>query len=346
MIPLSAIALLGAAFTLSAWLSWRFTRPDSFFHVLDHPNERSLHSDPVPRSGGVAIVCVWLLGALLLQFRLGQVNPLASWIAASAVLLALVSFVEDRYGVARRYRLLAHLAAAAALPMAGLTAHQLQVGGWGLYLAPVLAVPLTLLLVVWMINLYNFMDGMDGFAGGMGAIGFAALGLTGWIKGVADFALLNALLAAACGGFLLWNFPKAKIFMGDAGSTTLGFLAAAMALWAARDGILPLWGSLLLFSPFIVDASVTLLRRAWRGERIWQAHRSHYYQRLVGLGWSHRKTVLRAYLLMAACAATALQSRNQPAHQVLWLLGMWAAVYAMIAYKVRLMERNAGESLS
>ena len=342
MIPLSAIVLLGAAFALSAWLNWRFTRPDSFFHVLDHPNERSLHSDPVPRTGGVAIVAVWLAAALMVA----QMNGPAPWIIATALLLALVSFVEDRYGVARRYRLLAHGLAAAALLPAGLVAQQLQIGGWALQLALLPAALLTLLAAIWMINLYSFMDGMDGFAGGMGVFGFGALGLIGGLQGATDFALLNALLAAVCGGFLLWNFPKARIFMGDAGSTTLGFLAAAMALWAARDGILPLWGSLLLFSPFIVDASVTLLRRAWRGERIWQAHRSHYYQRLVGLGWSHRKTVLRAYLLMLACAATALRSRNFPTEQVFWLLAMWAGVYGMIAYKVRLMERNAGVTAS
>jgi UDP-N-acetylmuramyl pentapeptide phosphotransferase/UDP-N-acetylglucosamine-1-phosphate transferase len=336
MIPLSAILLSGAAFALSAWLTWRFTRPGSFFHVLDHPNERSLHSNPVPRTGGVAIIAAWLAGTALVTDGTGPL-PL---IAVTALALALVSFAEDRYGVPRRYRLLAHLGAAAALPAGGLQVEFLQLGVWTLQAGALVAVGLTLFFIVWMVNLYNFMDGMDGFAGGMGAIGFAALAYSGWLADAQQFALANALLAAACGGFLLWNFPGARIFMGDAGSTTLGFLASAMALWAARDGILPLWASLLIFSPFIVDASVTLLRRLWRGERVWQAHRSHYYQRLVNLGWSHRKTVLRAYLLMAACAATALSSRGDSADQVLWLLGMWAVVYGVIAYKVRLMERR------
>ncbi len=342
MTALTAIALLGAVFALSAWLSWRFTRPDSFFHVLDHPNERSLHSNPVPRTGGVAIVASWLTGCFALFILTGGPAGQVIWIVLTTLFLAWVSFIEDRHGVARRYRLLAHLGAAAVLVLAGPMPERFQVGAWELPLQPLAAGTLALLYTAWMINLYNFMDGMDGFAAGMGAIGFGALGLVGWHDGATDFALANALLAVACGGFLLWNFPQAKIFMGDAGSTALGFLAAAMSLWAERDGILPLWASLLVFSPFIVDASVTLLRRAWLGERLWQAHRSHYYQRLVGLGWSHRKTVLRAYLLMLACVATALQSRHQPAGQVLWLLVMWAGVYGMIAYKVRLMERNAG----
>lgn len=337
-----AIAMISLSCALSAALTWRFIHPGSFFHVLDHPNERSLHEHPVPRSGGVAIVTAWLVTAFMAIQGAGEAVAPAPWIIAGVLGLALVSFAEDRYGVPRRYRLLAHLLAASLLLLAGLAPEQVRVGALGLAVAPLLALPLTLLFGVWMTNLFNFMDGMDGFAGGMGVVGFATLAAAGWLAPEPGFALVSSVAAAACAGFLPWNFPQASIFMGDAGSTALGFLAAALTLWAAREGILPLWASLLVFSPFIVDASVTLLRRLLGGERIWQAHRSHYYQRLVGLGWSHRKTVLRAYLLMSACAATALQNRHQPAGQVIWLLGMWSAVYVLIAYKVHLLERRAG----
>ncbi len=336
-----AAVLVGSAFALSAWLTHRFIDPSSRFHVLDHPNERSLHRDPVPRSGGVALLLALAATGAAGQILIGFPSRLG-WIAPAAFALGFVSYLEDSYGIKRRFRLLAHLGAAAMLLGAGLAPDELELAGavWDLYRP--LALALTLLYVVWMTNLYNFMDGMDGLAGGMAVFGFGALALAGWLGGAPLFALVSALTAAATGGFLLWNFPPARIFMGDAGSATLGFLAAALSLWAARERIMPLWGSLLLFSPFIVDASVTLLRRALQGEKVWQAHRNHFYQRLVQAGWSHRRTVLRAYLLMGACALSALQGVRMTPREQMWLLVMWGAIYALLAFKVRLVERGRG----
>ncbi len=336
-----ATALVGAAFALSAWLTRRFIDPRSLFHVLDHPNERSLHRDPVPRSGGVALLLALAAAGVAGQFLTGF-PPLLGWIAAGAFVLGLVSYLEDRYGIPRRYRLLAHLGAAVLLLGAGLAPQGLELAGRVWELSCTLAFVLTLLYVVWMTNLYNFMDGMDGFAGGMAVFGFGALAWAGWYGEALPFALVSALIAASAGGFLLWNFPPARIFMGDAGSATLGFLAAALSLWAAQERIMPLWGSLLLFSPFIVDASLTLLRRALKGEKVWQAHRSHYYQRLVQAGWGHRRTVLRAYLLMGACALSVLQGMRMTPWEQLWLLAMWAAIYVLLALKVHLVERHRG----
>jgi UDP-N-acetylmuramyl pentapeptide phosphotransferase/UDP-N-acetylglucosamine-1-phosphate transferase len=330
--------LILATFALSAWLTRRFTDPASLFHVLDHPNERSLHQRPVPRSGGVAILMALAAGGALIPLASGELPGTLVWIAGTALSLGVISFAEDRFGIQRRYRLLAHALAALSLPVAGLVPAELEVGRDFLYLAPALGLGLTLLFGVWMINLYNFMDGMDGFAGGMAVAGFGALSVAGFTAGEPAYGLANALVAAAATGFLLWNFPPARIFMGDSGSTVLGYLAAASVLWAERDGILPLWASLLIFSPFVVDASVTLVQRLLRGERVWLPHRRHYYQRLVRLGWGHRKTVLRAYLLMLLCAGTALQGARTAGSDPLWLLAMWGVVYGMIAWKVRLME--------
>jgi UDP-N-acetylmuramyl pentapeptide phosphotransferase/UDP-N-acetylglucosamine-1-phosphate transferase len=157
-----------------------------------------------------------------------------------------------------------------------------------------------------MINLYNFMDGMDGFSGGMATAGFSTLGLLGYLGGDNHFASICWLIAAASAGFLVWNFPPARIFMGDVGSSALGFLAAALSLWANRIGLFPLWLAILVFTPFIFDATLTLVRRTLNGERIWEAHRNHYYQRLVQAGWSHRRTVLWEYGLMLLCCSSAL----------------------------------------
>jgi UDP-N-acetylmuramyl pentapeptide phosphotransferase/UDP-N-acetylglucosamine-1-phosphate transferase len=225
---------------------------------------------------------------------------------------------------------------------AGLSLHTLALPGVHAALAPVPAAMLSVLLVVWMTNLYNFMDGMDGFAGGMGVIGFAACALLAWRAGDGALALHGALVSAACAGFLLINFPPSRIFMGDAGSSLLGFLAAAALLEADRRGVSALWLGLLVFSPFVVDATVTLCRRAINGERIWRAHRSHFYQRLVQLGWSHRRTTLSAYALMLACASSALAVQHAPWPWQGATLCAWAVIYAILMLVVTRMERTRG----
>ncbi len=326
--PEAAIALLIGVFALSAYITWRLSLPGAWFQVLDYPNERSLHERPTPRLGGLAMTMALGVGALLLSWWL-QYSTQALWIAAAALLISLVSLFEDRFGVKRRYRLLAHFIAAGLLLAADL--HIGGAGGW-------LGVLASLFLIVWMINLYNFMDGMDGFAAGMAVIGFSALAWAGFQAGHAEFALAAALVAAAAAGFLLWNFPPARIFMGDSGSAMLGLLAVAFCLWGDRLEVLPLWAGLLVFSPFVVDASITLGLRLLRGERIWEAHRSHYYQRLVQLGWGHRKTVLRAYVLMLACAFSGVQAAAMSPTDVRWLLAMWLVIYLLIAFKVRHLE--------
>jgi len=150
---------------------------------------------------------------------------------------------------------------------------------------------------------------MDGFAGGMAVIGFSTLAMLGWWVGDPVFAALNLVIAGAAAGFLVFNFPPARIFMGDTGSSTIGFLAAGMLLWAERRGVAPLWVSMLIFSPFVVDATVTLVRRFVRGEKVWKAHKSHYYQQLVQAGWGHRRTVLFEYLLMLFCAIAGMTAQ-------------------------------------
>ncbi len=212
--------------------------------------------------------------------------------------------------------------------------------GLALALPVWIAIPLTLLFVIWMINLYNFMDGMDGFAGGMAVIGFSTLAWLGWAD--SGFATFCMIVAAASAGFLVHNFPPAKIFLGDTGSTALGFLAAACSLWGAKDGLFPFWVAILVFSPFIVDATVTLLRRLLRREKVWEAHRTHYYQRLVLLGWGHRGTVLLEYALMLVCAGSAVLAVHlSPVGQGALLSG-WALIYSLLMLAVGRLEQRHG----
>ncbi len=255
---------------------------------LDKPNERSLHVLPVPRTGGIAIMSGVGAAALLLQTDLTLMGP--------AVALAVVSYADDRH----------------ALPVvARLALHVLATLGFLWMTAMDLTVPAFVFLfgtLIWLTNLYNFMDGSDGLAGGMTVIGFATYGLAAWLGGNADLALLAVSIAAAAAGFLIFNFPPAKIFMGDVGSIPLGFLAGALGIAGWLSDSWPLWFPLVVFAPFIVDASITLARRLLRGERAWQAHRQHYYQRLILSGWSHRRTAVGAYALMLLCSTVALIS--------------------------------------
>jgi UDP-N-acetylmuramyl pentapeptide phosphotransferase/UDP-N-acetylglucosamine-1-phosphate transferase len=188
------------------------------------------------------------------------------------------------------------------------------------------------LVIAWMTNLFNFMDGADGLAGGMSAVGFGVLAIAAHRAGVAELAGISLALSAASAGFLVFNFPPARVFLGDAGSVPLGFLAGALGLQGATTDAWPGWFPVLVFSPFIVDATATLARRLVAGERVWRAHRSHYYQRLVLGGWSKRRLAMGAWALMALAGASALVALEGPAMLRCGIIIVWALVYGALMF--------------
>jgi UDP-N-acetylmuramyl pentapeptide phosphotransferase/UDP-N-acetylglucosamine-1-phosphate transferase len=337
--PISAAAAF-ASFLLSVsatrWLALHGAR----LGPVDHPNARSLHSSPVPRSGGLAVL-LGLGGPLLVLAALGISAPELGWIAAAVLPVAGIAYLDDLGEVSRRLRLIAQSAAALLLMSGGLRWTLLELPGWVMVFPGWVAVVLSLVYVVWLINLYNFMDGMDGFAAGMALFGFSAFAVLGWSGGESLFAIASVCVALAAAGFLTSNFPPARIFLGDSGSSSLGLLVAAFSLWGSHLGLFPLWSAWLAFSPFILDATWTLLARLGRGERIWEPHRCHHYQRLVLAGWSHRRTLLRAYPIMAAAAACAVASPSLPPREQWLLIAAWAMLFALVHLKVRLVERAA-----
>ena len=247
--------------------------------LLDVPNARSSHSLPTPRGGGVAIVVAFLLGLCVAFFTgLGIAAELFYALLGAGLGIALLGFLDDHGHIAARWRLLGHfLAAAWALYWLG-GLPPLAVFG-GLLKLSWIGHVLAAFYLVWLLNLYNFMDGIDGIASVEaicvclgGAILYALLETSL----LTDLPLL--MLAAAVLGFLLWNFPPARIFMGDAGSGFLGIVLGVLSLQAAWTNPLLLWAWLILLGVFIVDATLTLLRRLLRGEKVYEAHRSHAYQ--------------------------------------------------------------------
>jgi UDP-N-acetylmuramyl pentapeptide phosphotransferase/UDP-N-acetylglucosamine-1-phosphate transferase len=325
------------AFALSALATHRLARVGSRRWLLDHPNERSLHHRPTPRSGGLAIALAMLVGGVGVGVLTMQSDHLL-WLGVGSLIIVTVSFRDDLSHVHPAVRISVHPLVGLMLVFAGFEIQSVALPGVRWPLFSWLAVIATCLYVAWLINLYNFMDGMDGFAGGMAVFGFGTFAVLGGLAGQAVFAGLSGVIAAAAGGFLLFNFPPARIFMGDAGSSLLGFLAAGLSLWAAVEGIFPLWIAILVFSPFIVDATVTLGRRLWGRERVWQAHKSHCYQRLVQLGWGHRRTALWEYLLMLMCSLSAVMAFYlAPMHQW-WLLICWVVGYVILIASVNWLE--------
>ena len=308
MLDVSLLLAALTSFALAAALVRLLVSHSFFGAIVDIPNERSSHSVPTPRTGGLGIMAAAFVTWLL--FVPG------SYIAAVAAagLLSTISFLDDKRGLSVRVRLAAQaLVAAAVLAFA--------------YEGPWLLLPFALLAIVWMANLYNFMDGSDGLAGGMALFGFGAYAVAANQDGQLELSIVGAAVAGAAAGFLVWNFPKARIFMGDSGSVPLGFLAATVGMLGWQQGTWPMWFPVLVFSPFIADATVTLIRRYLRGERLSEAHRVHYYQRVLRMGLGHRGTALAGYALMLAVGASALAAREWQLAGVVLLLGAWGIVY-------------------
>ncbi|MFM0065770.1 MraY family glycosyltransferase [Paraburkholderia aspalathi] len=291
-------------FLLRTGLAWRL--------ATDIPNDRSLHTRPTPRVGGwgivpVVVILIWLAAPVL-------------WLPALlAALLAALSQIDDRRGLPARVRFGGHAAAVVALIVVYPAA------------APWWALAALAFLLIWLVNLYNFMDGSDGLAGGMALFGFGGYAIAASISTHPDPALALACLvvAGAAAGFLLFNFHPARIFLGDAGSIPLGFLAGALGYWGWREGVWPIWFPAVSFSPFIGDASVTLLKRLLRGEKFWQAHREHYYQRLVQGGFGHASTARIWYLFMVAGIMLALWALGIAVVYQWLVVVAWAAVLVL-----------------
>lgn len=274
--------LLPVVVGLSLFMTGALRRYALARSLMDIPNARSSHVVPTPRGGGVAIVVSFLL-ALPLIAGIGLVDWSMVWaLSGAGAGIAVLGFLDDHGHIAARWRLLGHFAAAiwSLFWLGGLP--RVEVFGFTLeldWLGHVLAV----VYLVWLLNLYNFMDGIDGIASVEaicvcvgGTLLYVLLSFAGSAQPMAW--IMPMLLAAAVLGFLFWNFPPARIFMGDAGSGFLGITLGVLSLQAAWVAPQLLWSWLILLGVFIVDATFTLLRRLLRGDRVYEAHRSHAYQ--------------------------------------------------------------------
>jgi Fuc2NAc and GlcNAc transferase len=259
--------------------------------LMDVPNARSSHQVPTPRGGGIVFVGLWL-GAALLTWLRGELSSEAVLLLLpGTVLVAAVGYGDDRYDLSPLWRALVQVIAASITVYFIFFFHAVD-KRWDLPIQPWLVMLGMVFALVWSVNLFNFMDGIDGLAGMEACFIFTVGGWWLWQAGAVTYAYLAWSLVATVAGFLVWNWPPARIFMGDGGSGFLGFLVALFAFIGAIERDIPALLWLIVYGVFWFDATVTLLRRILAGESWYTAHRSHAYQRLHQAGWSHGKVLL------------------------------------------------------
>jgi UDP-N-acetylmuramyl pentapeptide phosphotransferase/UDP-N-acetylglucosamine-1-phosphate transferase len=295
---LAVISGLGCYVATGAVTGWLRRRS-----LLDHPNERSSHVVPTPRGGGLGVLAALLPAWIICGFAYpDRLTPSLIAMMVSLIALSAISFLDDLRSLPAWLRLLAQIAAVT-IALSLLPADALVVDG---YLPPLLDRLITGLAWVWFLNLFNFMDGIDGISGvEASSIGLGAA-LVGGLS-AAVFLIAPGLSLAACAiAFLAWNWHPAKVFLGDAGSVPLGFALfwLLLMLWLAGDR----QAAVILPAYYLADATITLIRRALRGEKIWQAHRSHFYQRAAQNGASHdwiARRILAANIVLIVLALVA-----------------------------------------
>ena len=330
---LAAWLIGSGAFAISVALTGLVRRSALSSGLLDVPNQRSSHSVPTPRGGGVAIVVASMLALLALWILSRVPSDLFVALVVGGGAVAGIGYLDDRRPLSARLRIAVHFAAALwAIACMSHWSVPRTLPGLGLVLFQLLA-------IVWCLNLFNFMDGIDGIAASEAVfivIAGAALTSAGSSPQVAAAAVV---FGCACSGFLLWNWPPARIFMGDVGSGYLGYVIGVLALWVAGENTSALWVWLILGGVFFVDATVTLFRRAARGERVFEAHRSHAYQWLARRWGSHRQVTVSVAILnglwLLPCAAAAVRF---PAY------AMWITLVALLPLVALALGSGAGRS--
>ncbi|MCZ6829029.1 MAG: glycosyl transferase [Gammaproteobacteria bacterium] len=303
--------LVFLTFLASVLLCWLYRQLALRWHIFDVPNERSAHQRPTPRGGGVGLFLALVAGVILAAATLDTWPPPYGVLLLTGGLLVLIGLFDDIYGLPARWRMLGYAVLCTAVVV------------WLWWPAPPLLLGLASFYLLWLLNLYNFMDGIDGLAALEALFVCLAAAALGSSIGIPQWQILFCLLlAAVCAGFLVWNLPTASLFMGDAGSITLGFLLGLLSLLGETQAGLPLLSWLILLAVFVSDATVTLLRRILTRQAFSEAHSQHLYQRLARY-WGQP-----GWVLWAVLAVNVLWLLPLAAVAALWPEWSWGALVA------------------
>ena len=327
---------MGVLFAVSAAVNFGVIR----WSLLDRPNARSSHRVPTPKGGGIGIIAAFLVGlGVFAVVEHGMFAP-GKWLALLAgVALGIVAFIDDLRPLPAVLRLLAQAAAAGAAMAGGALFEELEVPGLGLVEFGWLAWPLTLLWIIAVTNAVNFMDGLDGLVGGVSLVAVLFL----WPGPSPFVTTIAVLLGPALLGFLIFNTPRARLFLGDVGSQFIGFTLAVLATLVGRDtgGGMATWLLPLIMAPLLIDVAYTLVRRARAGERLTEAHRGHLYQILYRVGWPHPAVALFHWGFAAVHGAAGILAMQRP--EWFWfLLGGLAALHLLYFRLVHQLANTAG----
>lgn len=299
-------------FLFSIILTFFIIKIAPFIGLLDHPNARRQNNNSIPTSGGIAILLTWFFGLFYLYF-FENINKDLAHALFMGIPLGVVGFIDDRFDISPKFRLLIQISSAviALWFLEGLP--HISFGGEPIILGWLWS-PIAFIAILWLINLYNFMDGIDGFA----SIEILLMSLFFFVFAGAAY---NLLLFAAVAGFLIFNWSPARIYMGDVGSTVLGFTIGVLLVRYQNTGQLNLFTGLIPFTLFWFDATYTLFKRWKNGEKLTEGHKKHAYQRLVSAGYTHAQVVGMSLFI------------NVP----LWILGVFAVnfeAYVMLFFSM------------
>jgi UDP-GlcNAc:undecaprenyl-phosphate GlcNAc-1-phosphate transferase len=307
---------------------------------IDVPNERSSHEAPKPRIGGVAIVLAFY-SALAYLFVVAPQTRTFIPLAIGAAMLFLTGVIDDWRGLGVKVRFAMQFVAAITVVSFGVSLDHVYIPAVGDVALGWVGPPLTVLFIVGSINFYNFIDGIDGLAAGSAFIASGFLALIAMMLGHVPLALLYVAVAGSTVGFLQFNFPPSRLFMGDSGSTFLGLLFAYTAV--AGNGLrpeLPVFIPVLILSSLFLDAGLTLFNRIVKKENIFEAHHTHYYQRLLSLGLNHKQVTVLEYLLVILLGTSAVVYFKAGGYFPLFLSVCWITLFTLAILKIRGLERG------
>lgn len=328
------------AFVIAALATWAvlfpITRIAKRLKIMDVPGSRSSHEVPVPRIGGTGII----IGVIIASLVMCRGTMALAVAAGLGSVVAIISFLDDLFSLSSLLRLSIHLLGAGLLIY--LVGLEIQVIGlpYLQFIEPlpkIVGLVLATLFVVGFLNFFNFMDGINGISAAQGIIGGVTLSILFAMHAESNSVLIAAAIAGGCFGFLPHNFPKAKTFMGDVGSTMLGFALAMLTVVGATRTSIPWIAFLLPFSLYLYDGTFTLTKRIIRRENFLKAHREHHYQLLIRSGWSHAKVTGLYTIQFIACSVLAIlyaYTENQPLRLgiLLGLLG-WLGVFSILVHR-------------
>jgi Fuc2NAc and GlcNAc transferase len=315
--------------------------------ILDRPVERSSHSSPTPRGGGLAVLATIVIG-LVVGASLHLIDSRHAFaLGGGIIILGTIGWIDDTRGLNARIRFLVHVMVAVwtlfmwgGMPEVAIGESSVKLGPAGFIVAA--------LGLVWSINLFNFMDGIDGLAGSQAALIQGGTAILLWSKGANSLALVSAVAASAAAGFLVWNWPPAKIFLGDVGSGALGYLICAIAIESENAHAVPIFAIIVLAGVFLSDATITLVRRSMRGYRPTEAHRDHAYQRLARVWRSHRAvTLVAAGVTVVLLALAAIAAQVSKLALPIYLAGfVFLAALLWVAERLAPLEKRPGRLTS